>query len=297
MTSVIETQHLSKRFGSRVAVDNLSLRVGAGEVYGFLGPNGSGKSTTIAMLLGLVKASSGRAIVLGYDVAAQPEMALRGVGALIEAPAFYPYLSGCDNLRVLARADGLPAAAVDTVIATVALTGREHDAFRTYSQGMKQRLGIAAALLRQPQLIILDEPTNGLDPAGTVELRVLIRSLAAEGRTVFLSSHLLHEIEQVCDRVAILNKGTLLREGAVADLVRQGVTVRVVGDGAAAAAYLRGLPWVAAVTHAGDTLHVDAPTERAAELNMALAQHGILVAEIRPREDTLETLFLELTAS
>lgn len=299
MTSVIETHHLTKRFGQRVAVDDVNLQVGAGEVYGFLGPNGAGKTTTIAMLLGLVRPTSGRAVVLGHDIAQDAEAALRGVGAMIEAPAFYPYLSGRDNLRVLALASGLPDATVDKALATVELSERGRDPFRAYSQGMKQRLGIAAALLHDPQLIILDEPTNGLDPAGTVELRELIRSLAAGGRTVFISSHLLHEVEHICDRVAILKAGKLLREGRVADLLQrgQGVTLRVAGDAAAAAEALRALPWVAAVSVSGDCIEADAPSERAAELNMHLAQHGIPVAEIRARESSLEALFLELTQS
>ena len=294
----IQTEGLTKRFGQRVAVDGVSLEVARGEVFGFLGPNGAGKTTMIAMLLGLVRPTSGRALVLGRDVARDAAAALRGVGAMIEAPAFYPYLSGRDNLRVLARVHALPDAAVGAALATVELTDRARDRFRTYSQGMRQRLGIAAALLHQPELIILDEPTNGLDPAGTVELRALIRSLAAEGRTVFLSSHLLHEVQQVCDRVAILQAGRVLRQGSVRELLRagQGISLRVEGDAAPALALLRSLPWVASVAKHGDALLVDAPAARAAELNAVLARAGVPVAELRAREASLEELFLTLTA-
>jgi ABC-2 type transport system ATP-binding protein len=296
--NAILTEGLSKRYGQRLAVDAVSLEVGRGEVFGFLGPNGAGKTTTIAMLLGLVKPTAGRALVLGHDVAREPAAALRGVGAMIEAPAFYPYLSGRDNLRVLARIHALPETAIGAALATVELSERARDRYRTYSQGMRQRLGIAAALLHGPQLIILDEPTNGLDPAGTVELRALIRSLADDGRTVFLSSHLLHEIQQVCDRVAILKAGRVLRQGAVRELLRrgQGLQLRVDGDAAPALELLRGLPWVGGVERHGDTLLVQAPAERAAELNGLLARGGVMVAELRAREASLEDLFLELTS-
>jgi ABC-2 type transport system ATP-binding protein len=294
----IRTENLSKRFGPRLAVDAVNIEVGRGEVFGFLGPNGAGKTTTIAMLLGLVRPTSGRAFVLGHDVAREAAAALRGVGAMIEAPAFYPYLSGGDNLRVLARIHGLPEAAVQRALAAVELSDRARDRYRAYSQGMRQRLGIAAALLHQPQLVMLDEPTNGLDPAGTVELRALIRSLADDGRTVFLSSHLLHEVQQVCDRVAILKAGRVLRQGAVRDLLRQGqgLQLRVEGDAAPALALLRELPWVGGVERHGDALLVDAPAERAAELNALLARGGVPVAELRAREGNLEELFLELTS-
>ncbi|HEY3228535.1 MAG TPA: ATP-binding cassette domain-containing protein, partial [Roseiflexaceae bacterium] len=200
MDAVILTEGLTKRFGTHLAVDGVDLHVRPGEIFGFLGPNGAGKTTTIAMLLGLVRPTAGRAVVMGYDVRTQTAQALRSVGAMIEAPAFYPYLSGRDNLRVLTRAGGLPRARVDAALDIVELTDRARDKFKSYSQGMRQRLGIAAALLDEPQLIILDEPTNGLDPAGQIEIRELIRTLALSGRTIFLSSHLLHEVEQLCGR-------------------------------------------------------------------------------------------------
>jgi ABC-2 type transport system ATP-binding protein len=294
----IVTHGLTKRFGARTAVDRLELAVGTGSVFGFLGPNGAGKTTTIGMLLGLIRPSAGSAHVLGYDVQREAAQALAGVGAMIEAPAFYPYLSGRDNLRVLAQSSGLALARVDAALDVVELSDRARDKFRAYSQGMRQRLGIAAALLHEPQLIILDEPTNGLDPAGQLEIRALIHTLAQSGRTIFLSSHMLHEVEQVCDDVAILKDGRVVAEGPVSTLLQRGrgVLVRVVGDSDRAAALLRGLDWVGGVDPHGEALLVDAPVERAAELNALLAAHAIAVAEIRAREQRLEDFFLEVTS-
>ncbi len=293
----IVTQSLSKRYGPRAAVDALDLRVPAGSIFGLLGPNGAGKTTTIAMLLGLVRPSAGRAEVLGHDVQRAPAQALAGVGAMVEAPAFYPYLSGRDNLLALARAEGLPPERADAVLASVELSARGKDKYRTYSQGMRQRLGIAAALLRDPQLIILDEPTNGLDPAGQIEIHALIRDLAASGRTILLSSHLLHDVEQLCDRVVILKEGRLLAGGAVSELLGRGrgLLLRVAAEPERAADVLRALPWVAGVVPQGDALRVDAPAERAAELSTALAARGIAVAELRPSAGTLEDFFLTIT--
>jgi ABC-2 type transport system ATP-binding protein len=294
----IETEALTKRYGDRTAVDGLSLRVERGEVFGLLGPNGAGKTTTIAMLLGLVRPTAGRAAVLGHDVGAAPAAALAGVGAMIEAPAFYPYLSGADNLRVLALAGGLSAGRVAAALEAVELSERARDKVRVYSQGMKQRLAIAAALLPDPELIILDEPTNGLDPAGTAEIRALIRALAAGGRTIVLCSHILHEVEQVCGRVAILKAGRLIAAGRVDELLRRdhGLRVRVEGDPAAALALVRALPWVAGAEREGDVLLVDAPAARAAELNAHLARAGVPVAEIGARGGSLEEFFLEVTS-
>lgn len=300
MASVaIRTEQLTKRYGQRVAVDSLSIEVATGEVFGFLGPNGAGKTTTIAMLLGLVRPSAGRAEVLGYDIQRDPVAALRRVGAMIEAPALYPYLSGADNLRVLARAGDLPTERIGAVLKTVELSERARDAVRTYSQGMRQRLAIAAALLPDPELIILDEPTNGLDPAGTVEIRDLIRTLAAGGRTIFLCSHQLHEVETVCARVAILKSGRLIAAGRVAELLRrgQGIRVRIEGDPTRAIELLAGLSWVNGVERQGELLLVDAPGSRAAELNGILARHDIAVAEIGARDSSLEEFFLEVTGS
>lgn len=295
--NAIETIDLTKRYGKRLAVDRLNLTVGKGEVFGFLGPNGAGKTTTIAMLLGLVRPTKGQAIVLGHDVQREPALALRRVGAMIEAPAFYPYLSGADNLRVLARAGGIPAARVKEVLETVELSDRARDKVATYSQGMKQRLAIAAALLPDPELIMLDEPTNGLDPAGTVEIRNLIRTLAAGGRTILLCSHLLYEVEQLCNRVAILKEGKLIAAGEVATLLRrgQGVRLRVQGNPEPAVHLLRTLPWVNGVTVQEEVIIIDAPVERAAEINALLIRADIVVAEIGANHSSLEEFFLTVT--
>jgi ABC-2 type transport system ATP-binding protein len=295
--NAIETIDLTKRYGKRLAVDHLNLTVSKGEVFGFLGPNGAGKTTTIAMLLGLVRPTKGRVMVLGHDVQREPALALRRVGAMIEAPAFYPYLSGADNLRVLARAGGIPAARVKEVLETVELNDRARDKVANYSQGMKQRLAIAAALLPDPELIMLDEPTNGLDPAGTVEIRNLIRSLAAGGRTILLCSHLLHEVEQLCNRVAILKEGKLIAAGEVATLLRrgQGVRLRVQGNPEPAVHLLRTLPWVSGVTVQEEVIIIDAPVERAAEINALLIRADIVVAEIGANHSSLEEFFLTVT--
>ncbi|GAB4201242.1 MAG: ABC transporter ATP-binding protein [Roseiflexaceae bacterium] len=299
MDAAILTEGLTKRYGERTVVDSVDLQVAHGEIFGFLGPNGAGKTTTIGMLLGLIRPNAGRAVVLGHDIQQQPGPALAGVGAMVETPAFYPYLSGRDNLRVLARAGGLPDAAVETVLERVELSGRARDGFKTYSLGMKQRLGIAAALLHEPRLIILDEPTNGLDPAGQLEIRELIRTLAQQGHTIFLSSHMLHEVEQLCERVAILRQGRIVRAGRVAELLRrgQGVLVRVIGDAEQARTLIASQPWVRGIEPRDGALLVDVPVERAPEITMLLAAHAIPVAELRAHEERLEDLFLEVTRS
>jgi ABC-2 type transport system ATP-binding protein len=297
MTFAIRTDKLSKHYGQRIAVDQLTLEVPQGAVFGLLGPNGAGKTTTIGMLLGLVRPTSGEAEVLGHNVRQNLSAVLSQVGAMIEAPAFYPYLSGRDNLLVLAHAAGLSAASVDRSLELVDLHTRAKDRFKIYSQGMKQRLAIAAALLHQPTLIILDEPTNGLDPAGQHEIRTLVQSLAAQDHTVMLCSHILSEVEQVCHQVAILKQGQLIAAGAVAELLHRGqrLHIRVSTEPTQAATLLKALDWVGAVTYQGDTLLVEAPVERAADLNTLLVGAGVAVREIVAYEERLEDLFLELT--
>ncbi|WP_212732671.1 ABC transporter ATP-binding protein [Streptomyces oceani] len=224
MTVPVETTELTKRYGEILAVDRLNLGVRPGEVYGFLGPNGAGKTTTLRMLLGLVRPTSGGVRLLGRSPGD-----LTGVGALIESPGFYPYLSGRDNLRVLARHAGVGAPRVTEVLETVRLTKRSGDRYATYSLGMKQRLGVAAALLKDPRLLVLDEPTNGLDPAGMADMRALIRRLGAADCTVLLSSHLLGEVQQVCDRVGVIARGRLVAENTVAEL-RGDTVLRMVAE-------------------------------------------------------------------
>src|ERR1700735_2850529 len=208
----VSTTGLTKRFGDRTVVDDVGLAIPQGAVCGFVGPNGAGKTTTIRMLLGLVRPTSGGGTILGGSLA-EPATYLRKVGALIESPAFYPQLSGRENLKTLARLGGVPLAAVDPVLDPSGLIARAGDKSRSYSLGMKQRLGIAAAMLAGPELLILDEPTNGLDPAGIVEMRGLIKSFASDGITVLVSSHLISEIEQICDYVVMIRAGRLVHQG------------------------------------------------------------------------------------
>jgi ABC-type multidrug transport system ATPase subunit len=294
MELVIETQALTKRYGdSLVAVDALDLRVRRGEVYGFLGPNGAGKTTTLRMLLGLVRPTAGSAAVLGGPPGSPA--ALGRTGAMVETPGFYPYLSGTNNLRVLAGHAGVAPARVDAVLAQVGLTDRAGDRAATYSMGMKQRLGVAGALLKDPELLILDEPTNGLDPAGMAEMRSFIRSLADEGRTVLLSSHLMGEIEQVSDRVGVIRGGSLVAEGTVEEL-RGRAALRVRAEPLPDAARIVGaLPGVEAVTTVDGHLDVTADAALAAAINRELVEAGIAVSELYGRRASLEDVFLELT--
>jgi ABC-2 type transport system ATP-binding protein len=291
---IVVTDELTKRYGRHTAVDAVNLTVRRGEIYGFLGPNGAGKTTTLRMLLGLVRPTQGSARVLGGRPG-DPSV-LRRVGALIEGPGFYPYLSGRDNLRVLARYKRLPGADVERALERVDLSERAGDAFKSYSLGMKQRLGVAAALLGDPDLLILDEPTNGLDPSGMADMRQLIRGLADRGRTVLLSSHLLGEVQQVCDRVGVIDGGRLLTESTVVEL-RGASTVLVRAEPAQLAEQVVGAALGVDVRRdAGGALRVLAGSERSPEIARALVQAGVEVHEIRPAERTLEEAFFEMTA-
>jgi ABC-2 type transport system ATP-binding protein len=290
----IQTDDLTKVYGRDTrAVDRLNLSVRRGEVYGFLGPNGAGKTTTLRMLLGLVRATSGRSIVMGRPPG-DPE-SLRRVGALVEEPAFYPYLSGRDNLRVLARIAGLPESRIEPALEAVDLRNRGGSRYTTYSQGMRQRLGVAAALLKDPHLLILDEPTNGLDPAGVAEMRSLIRRLGSEGRTVLLSSHMLGEVQQICDRVGVISHGRMIAEGSVEELRRhQSILVRA-EPLAAARARVERLVGAARVEPSDGALRVQCDQREAARITRELVLAGLAVSEVRPVERTLEDVFLELT--
>jgi ABC-type multidrug transport system ATPase subunit len=300
MDFVIDTHALTRRYGEViVAVDSLDLRVRRGEVYGFLGPNGAGKTTTLRILLGLVRPTSGSATVLGEPPGAPAGLAR--IGAMVEAPAFYPYLSGRDNLRVLARHAGVPENRVAAVLRQVDLSARASDRTATYSMGMKQRLGVAAALLGDPDLLVLDEPANGLDPAGMADMRALLVDVAAGGQTVVLSSHLLAEVQEVCDRVGVIAGGRLLAEGTVAELrgatavllrarpldLALAVAMRVSGDDAVE------------VVHGGgdDALRVHAGPGLIPPLTRELVGAGVDVLEVTTVERSLEEVFLAMTGT
>src|SRR3954452_11088042 len=290
---VVQTHELTKRYGDRLAADRVSLTVRRGEVYGFLGPNGAGKTTTLRMILGLVRPTSGSAVVLGQP-AGRSEAIVR-VGALVEGPGFYPYLSGRDNLRVMARYRALPESAADQALERVDLAGRGDDRFKSYSLGMKQRLGVASALMGEPDLVVIDEPTNGLDPAGMVDMRKLIVDLARGGQTVLLSSHLLDEVQEICDRVGVINNGVLLKESTVAQL-RGGSALAVRGEPVdRAIAIAMALAGDDGVHVDGDRMLVDLGPDHAPELVRELVAGGVAVHEVTSVERTLEEVFFEMT--
>jgi ABC-2 type transport system ATP-binding protein len=303
----IEVVGLRRRFGSVLAVDGLDLRVPTGAVYGFLGPNGSGKSTTIRCVLGLIGADAGTVRLLGRPLAKDRSLFDR-IGALVERPALYPHLSALDNLRVVALTAGLGDDQVlrrrlDAALERVGLGEAAGRGVRGFSTGMRQRLGIAIALLRDPTLLVLDEPTEGLDPGGVADVRALIAGLGREGVTVFLSSHVLPEVQQLCDRIAVLNRGRLVAEGATADLLARDahLTVRFdqPADAERAAAVLAAAGWAtepaAEVEPAGTGLIVVAPPEAGSTVSRLLADGGCYPAELSPRRASLEAVFLELT--
>lgn len=299
--AVIEIEGLRKEYrrrrgGVTVALGGLDLEVPEGGVFGFLGPNGSGKTTTIRCLLGLIRPSAGRFAVLGADGrAGLPRVAGR-IGSIVESPAFFPTMSGGKNLTLLGRLDGIGPRAVDTVLERVGLAERADDLVKGYSLGMRQRLGIAAALLKDPALIVLDEPANGLDPAGIVEVRELLRSLGREGRTVFVSSHLLAEVQHTCDRVAILARGRSVASGPVKDVLTAGRAARLVArvdDLERGAAVLCGSGISAAVRDGVIRVALDA--SQASRVTRALADAGLYLSELRADEADLERVFLELT--
>jgi ABC-2 type transport system ATP-binding protein len=302
MTFPVETIDLSKRYGRLVAVDSIDLTVRPGEVYGFLGPNGAGKTTTLRMLLGLVRPTSGTVRLFGERAGdrLRPRH-LAKVGALIEGPGFYPYLSGRENLKVFAKYARVPASRVKAVLDIVDLTDRAADKYATYSLGMKQRLGVAAALLKDPQLLILDEPTNGLDPAGMADMRALIRRLGADGCTVLVSSHLLGEVQQICDRVGVVSRGKLITQSTVAELrgsARLRVVAEPLNEAAALAGELLGAGRVEIRDGALDLdldLDLGAEAGKASWVNAELVKAGIAVSELRTSERDLEQVFFELT--
>lgn len=298
--NVIEIEGLTKHYrrlrgGQTTALAGLDLEVAQGGVFGFLGPNGAGKTTTIRCLLGLVRASQGHSRLLGSE-ASDLHKVIGRVGSIVETPTFFPGMSGRKNLRLLAGTQGIGRRSVDAALERVGLAGRADDRVKTYSLGMKQRLGLAAALLKDPEVLILDEPANGLDPAGIKEIRELLRALGAEGRTVFVSSHILSEVQQTCDRVAILARGRCVAAGSVTEVLgaRSGKTIVRAADldGSRAVLSTFGIDSISTDGY----LLVDTPTEGGARISEVLATAGHFPSEIRPQEADLETVFLELTS-
>lgn len=293
----VVTEKLGKTFRKIEAVRDLDLQVPHGTVFGFLGPNRAGKTTTMRMLLGLVYPTTGSARVLGHDIVTARDEYLPQVGALVESPGYYPYLSGYVNLRILSHTGGYyDEKRIAEVLDIVGLSDRQHDRVRTYSLGMKQRLAIAATLLNRPQLLFLDEPTNGLDPAGQAEVRDLVRSLGSAGHTVFISSHLLHEIEQVCDSVAIINKGQLIAQGDVSELLNQQPRLLIEAEPLDQAQMIVSRI-VDTKTNPEDenSFSVEAERERAPEIVAALSAANIRVYQVITLRPSLEEFFLRVT--
>src|SRR5215469_16523254 len=295
---VLRTRNLSKHYGNRLAVDNLNLEVRRGEIFGFLGPNGAGKTTTIRMALGLIAPTSGSVEILGQDVFEHRSRVLPRVGALVETPALYTYLSGRNNLKAVASVlGGVPKVRLDAVLDLVGLGIRQKDRVRTYSLGMKQRLGVAIALLQDPDLLILDEPANGLDPAGIVEMRDLMHRLSAEGKTVLISSHMLPEVQQICTRVAIVNLGKLVTEATIEELTsRHGEFIVTLDRAEQALALIQAQAWGRnAHLDADGALITPAPGERGRDLNLFLVKAGFAPDTITQATQDLEQVFLHLT--
>jgi len=295
---VVEVEGLTKRFGERTVVRNVDLRVPRGSAFGYLGPNGAGKTTLIRMLLGLTPASSGQMQLLGLPVPERRAEALARVGAIVEEPRFHGHLTGRENLRIVAAARGLEAASrIDASLEQVGLAARAGDRVKTYSLGMKQRLGIARCLLADPELLILDEPMNGLDPAGIQEFRGFVRSFVEEGRTIVLSSHLLDEVEKTCDHVAIVDGGTVVAQGSIAELRGDGHVLFVETDDAQRArGILADSPTVERVVDDGHVLAVSMlDLAGVSDLNRRLVEAGISVRRLEPQQASLEQRFLEIT--
>ena len=296
-TIAISTSGLTKIYGDRAALSDATFTVPAGTICGFVGPNGSGKTTTIRMLLGLISPTSGSAYVLGEKIS-QPENYLPRVGAMIEGPAFYPALSGAENLKVLANLGGFPISRVTELLEKVGLGERGQSKYKTYSLGMKQRLGIAAALLPNPDLLILDEPTNGLDPSGIHEVRELIRSLARSSTTVFVSSHLLSELEMICESLVMLREGKVIFTGLTQELLKaQTPLIVAIPEYAVDLAKLVGIVTAAGFTSkvVAERLEINAPVDWSATLNRLAFEAGITLSAISKVLPSLEDTFFEMT--
>jgi ABC-2 type transport system ATP-binding protein len=293
--AVLRTHQLTKQYKDLTAVSNLDLEIHRGDVFGFLGPNGSGKTTTIGLMLGLLMPTAGNVEILGRDV--QRERAvLRRVGAMAETAAFFPYLSGYNNLRVLSLMSNVPAKRIWEVLELVGMKDRARSRFRTYSLGMRQRLGIAAALLSDPEILLLDEPTIGLDPAGMKEVRDLVTELGHQGKTIFFCSHLLYEVEQICSRVAIIRRGKVLAEGKIAELLHPSKYVEVVvNEISRASEILRSVDWIVNLQVGEKSMTLQLEDREASEVVRLLSEQGIYPSAVIPKSSTLEDFFLEVT--
>jgi ABC-2 type transport system ATP-binding protein len=291
---VLQTEHLRKYYRTVHAVEDISLHVRSGEIFGFLGPNGSGKTTTIGMILGLITPTAGSVQIFGEPVTPAHNAALKRVGTLMGAPAMMMSYSARQNLRMLARLyPHVPSTRIDQVLEMVGLQNVNNRPVKQFSMGMKQRLGLALALLGQPDLLILDEPTNGMDPVGMHEIRTLLRNLAAQGTTVFISSHLLHEMQLICDRVAIVRQGVIVAEGTVSELLTSETTTRVkTADPVKAAAVCKEIEPGASIQIQGEYIDVQGiPMEKIVE---QLVQQGLTPSEVFPLQNNLENVFLQL---
>jgi len=293
----LEVRELRKTYGELVAVDDVTLTVSPGDVYGYLGPNGAGKTTSLRMMLGLIRPTGGEVRLFGEDPIDDPVAALAGVAGFVEEPAFYPYLSGRRNLEMLATLDGGDGSGIDDLLQVVDLHHRAGDRVGGYSHGMRQRLGLAAALLRGPRLLLLDEPTTGLDPAGMRDMRDLVRRLAAEGITILLSTHLMSEVEQLCNRLAIIQLGRIRYEGPLADLLaRSGGSYRLdATDPSRAADICRAIDGIRDVASQDGYVRFAAEPDAAATVSLRLAEAGIGVRALVPGGRSLEELFFEIT--
>ncbi len=291
--NIVEAQRLTKSYGNKKAVDDATFSVEKGQVFGFLGPNGSGKTTTIGMMLGIINRTSGAIKLFETD---NLDKARQRVGATLETPNFYPYLSGRDNLRIVAKIKSATDKHIDKALELVDLTARQKDKFSTYSLGMKQRLAIAAASLAEPDLIILDEPTNGLDPEGIRDVRQIIKALSAEGKTVFLSSHLLSEVEQICTHVAVIKKGKILKQGSIREIVSNNFFAALEADDMTRLQNaVKDYDKLVSVTVENASLVVELADKDLAALNRFLVGKGVYLSHLVGRRQTLEEAFIELT--
>jgi ABC-2 type transport system ATP-binding protein len=296
--AVLRTHGLRKQYGRVTAVQDVSIMVRPGEVFGFLGPNGSGKTTTVAMILSLIEPTAGTVELFGQTTREGRYRALNRVGSIIESPAFYPFLSGRDNLGVVARLRGVPKARVGEVLDQIFLSDRADRKYSAYSLGMKQRLAIGAALLNDPELLMLDEPTNGLDPEGMVEVRNLILHLASQAKTIFLCSHLLAEVQQVCTRVAFINRGVIVKQGTTEDLLRTDNTHYLeVDDIPRAIEVLRQTAYITEVRPEGRGVQITCTGECAADVATTLIGAGLRLNRLQPIETSLESIYLELVGA